>query len=300
MRSLSTYSKRSKIKSRRKAAVEGNVVLNSRISLTVSEPRAFQESAVAAKCAHLLAALLAISASVAQAQAGSTQRVNAQPPGPGLVSINQLQTPEKAQRTIERARDAFAQGRYDAALSDAERALDLYPRCATALNIEGAVNLSRTNFDKAGQDFQRAIDADPALGQAYLGLGMAHASQGRFREALVPLDRAAAFLPSSWMVYFEAALAHLGTDEPEAALTEITYAERFIGSDPKKRSRTAYLRGIAHSKMRDYSDAKRDLNEAVASDPNGISATHAGKKLEQLLYKDDGQQVARSTVGSPF
>jgi len=177
------------------ARVQRSIVMSSRITLTVSEPRAFLQSPAIAKCFQLLAALLAISAGLAQAQTGPSQRVDQQPTASNLVSINQLQTPKKAQRALEKAREAFMHGRFDSALSEAEHALDLYPGCAMALNIQGAVNLSRTNFAQAGRDFQRAIDADPALGPAYLGLGMAYTSQGRFREALLSLDRAAAFLP---------------------------------------------------------------------------------------------------------
>ena len=85
-----------------------------------------------------------------------------------------------------------------------------------ALNIQGAVILSRANYADAGRDFQQAIDADPALGQAYLGLGMVYTSQGRFKEALAPLDRAAASLPGSWLVHFESALGKLCTSSPLA------------------------------------------------------------------------------------
>jgi len=167
-----------------------------------------------------------------------------------------------------------------------------------ALNIQGAVILSRANYADAGRDFQQAIDADPALGQAYLRLGMVYTSQGRFKEALAPLDRAAAFLPGSWPVHFESALAHLGIEEPEAAITEITYAERFTGLAPRQRAEASYLRAIARSQMKDYSGAKRDLKEAVALDPNGLYAALAAKKL-QLISIDDGQQIVDSTH-TPF
>ena len=128
------------------------------------------------------------------------------------------------------------------------------------------MNLSRTNFVDADMAFQQAINAEPAFGPAYFGLGMAYTSQGRFKEALIPLDRATSFLPSSWIVYFESAVAHLGLGEPEAALKEISYAERFTGTDPKKKAGISYLRGMDSFEMKALSRSEGELNEAVRRD----------------------------------
>jgi tetratricopeptide (TPR) repeat protein len=268
--------------------------MSSQVSLSIRDQRFFAPRIPITKCARLLVALLAISANLAPAQTGSSQRVDSQSPTQTLVSINQLRTPGKARKATENARKDFVEGRFDTALHEAKRALAIYPRSAMALNIQGAVNLSRANYADAGRDFQQAIDADPALGQAYLGLGMVYTSQGRFKEALAPLDRAAASLPGSWLVHFESALAHLGIEEPEAAITEITHAERFTGSAPRQRAEASYLRALARCQMKDYSGAKRDLKEAVALDPTGLYAALAAKKL-QLISIDDGQQIANST-----
>jgi tetratricopeptide (TPR) repeat protein len=247
-----------------------------------------------------LAALLVLSIGFASAQLRPADIPEPDSPSQQFVSVNQLLTPAKAQRATERARREFIQGRLDSALRETERALEIYPRCAAALSIQGAVNLSRTNYAEASRRFQQAIDAEPAFGPAYLGLGMAYTSQGRFKEALIPLDRAASFLPSSWIVYFESAVAHLGLGEPEAALKDISYAARFTGTDPQKRAGISYLRGMANFEMKDYREAQGEFNEAVERDVNGLFAALAKSKLEQLASADDKLQVARSSVYNPF
>ena len=274
--------------------------MSSRISSTILELDGSRQSTLIATGTPLITALMVLSVALASAQNGSAQLAESNLPAQSHVSVNQLLTPERAQKATEKAREALAHGRYESALREAEHAIDIYPRCAIALSILGAVNLSRTTYAEAGRDFQRAIDADPALGTAYLGLGMAFTSQGRFKEALIPLGRAAAFLPNSWTVYFEAALAHLGIGDPKTALKEITYAERFMGADPKKRSGVSYLRGVAHFQMNDDIVAKEDLHEAVDRDPNGIYATLARGRLEELGSSYDNQQIAHSTVRNPF
>ena len=95
-------------------------------------------------------------------------------------------------------------------------------------------------------------------------------AQHRLEEALEPLDRAARLLPGSWLIYFEAALTHLGLGDSEAALKQISYAERFTGMNPERRSGGVYVRGIAYIDLRDYDLAKVYLKDAVAFDPNGF------------------------------
>lgn len=265
-----------------------------------SELRVLMGLTQTAKRSFLLAALLILSVGFASAQTRPTEIPKGDSPAQPYVSVNQLLTPGKAQRAIEKARQDFAQGRLDSALRETEHALEIYPRCAAALSIQGAVNLSRTNYTDASRRFQQAIDAEPAFGPAYLGLGMAYNSQGRFKEAVIPLDRAASFLPSSWILYFESAIAHLGLGEPETALNEITYAERFMGDDPQKRAGISYLRGMANFEMKDYRDAQGEFNEAVERDRNGLFAALAKVKLEQLAPAGDKLQVARSSVYNPF
>jgi len=208
--------------------------MSSRIWLSVSDMRGFVQRSPIARSSQLLAAMLAFSAGFTSAQVDSTQFAG-KSQSQTNVSVNQLLTPNKAQRAAKKAREDLIHGRFESAQREAERALDVFPRCAIALNIQGAVSLWRSNYAEAARDFQRAIDADPALGSAYLGLGVTYTSQGRFKEALVPLDRASAFLPDSWAVHFEAALSHLGVGQPDTALKEIAYAERFMGVDPEKR-----------------------------------------------------------------
>lgn len=202
--------------------------MSSRIWLAISEMRRFALRSLIARRSQLLAAMLAFSAGFASAQIDSSQFLD-RPQSQYNLSVNELLTPKKAQKATEKAREDLIHGRFDSAQREAELALDIFPRCAMALNIQGTVNLRRANYVEAAREFQRAIDADPALGTAYLGLGMAYTSQGRFKEALVPLDRAATFLPSSWTVHFEAALSLLGLREPDTALKEVTFAERFMG-----------------------------------------------------------------------
>ena len=272
--------------------------MSSGIWLLISNTRGFVQRPPIAKSSRLLAAVSILSAGFASAQVDSIKFLD-KSQSQNNVSVNQLLTPNKAQRATKKAREDLIHGRFESAQREAKLALDIFPRCAIALNIQGAVNLWRTNYAEAAREFQRAIDADPALGTAYLGLGITYTSQGRFKEALVPLDRAAAFLPSSWSVYFEAALSYLGVGEPDAALKEVTYAERFMGVDPQKSAGVSYLRGVALLQLKGYDKARVALNKALTLDPNGIYSTLARRRLEQLKSIESNQKIEHSTVRGP-
>jgi tetratricopeptide (TPR) repeat protein len=261
--------------------------------------RGFMQRSPTAKGSQLLAAMLAFSAGLASAQVDSTTFLN-KSQSQNNVSVDQLLTPDKAQRATKKAREDLIHGRLESAQREAELALDIFPRCAIALNIQGAVNLWRANYAEAAREFQRAIDADPALGTAYLGLGLTFTYQGRFKEALVPLDRAAAFLPSSWTVHFEAALSHLGVGEPDTALKEITYAERFMGVDPQKRAGVSYLRGVALFELKGYDAARVELNKALTLDPRGSYSTLARRRLEQVESIQNNQDIEHFAGLGPF
>jgi len=272
--------------------------MNSRIWLSISDMLGFVQRSPIARRSQVLAAMLAFSAGFTSAQVDSAQFAD-KSQSQDNVSVNQLLTPTKAQRATKKAREDLIRGRFESAQREAELALDIFPRCAIALNIQGAVNLWRSNYVEAARDFQRAINADPALGSAYLGLGVTYTSQGRFKEALVPLDRASAFLPGSWTVHFEAALSHLGVGEPDTALKEITYAERFMGVDPEKRAGVSYLRGVAFFQLRGYDEARVELNKALTLDPRGSYSTLARRRLEQLKSTESNKEIERSAGPAP-
>lgn len=92
----------------------------------------------------------------------------------------------------------------------------------------------------------------------------------------------------------------MGIGEPETALKDITYAERFIGSDPESRTEASYIRGMALLQTKDLSGYKRVLLESVQRDPNGAYAALARSRLKEVDSSEDNQQLAHSTIRDPF
>jgi len=199
-----------------------------------------------------------------------------------VVSKGDLRVPLKVQKVIDRAHKELLRGRYELAQNDVQRALDLCPHCALALTFQGIVNLRKGNPSEAASAFQQAIDADPSSGSAYLGMAIILNHQGRFKDAIAPLDRAAPLLTNSWLLHLESAWAHLGIGESLVGLREAISAEGLSEGDPERLAAVAYLRGIAHFQLQDFSGAKRYFEEAVDHDPKGTFAMLAQKRVEQV------------------
>jgi tetratricopeptide (TPR) repeat protein len=219
-------------------------------------------------------------------QSASPQFLVRRTPAQSVVSTNQLLTPQKARKAIELAHEDLLRGRFDEADKQAKRALNISPHCANALSVEGILRMRDGNFQESVVWFQKAIIADPTLGVAYLGMGQALNRQSRFKEALVPLDRAAIFLPDTWNVYFETASAKLGVGELDASLKEVQNAERLVRNDPIAGSAVSFLRGLAHSRLRNYAKAREDFEDAMKGDPKGpygLTAKHELDKLELVF-----------------
>ena len=259
------------------------MVINGSTRSTFSGALNYEFNSRLKRISHLLgAALLVFAAGVAYPQIDSTTLPDGHSPAQQVISKNQLLTPEKARKAMDRAREQFFHGRYESAQREIQRALDICPYCAWAHTFQGALYLQGGNLPEAARSFQRAIDQDPALGAAYLGIGMVCNAQGRFKDALVPLDRAAPYIPSSWLLYFQSSWAHLGIGELSAGLKDLARAQGLTASDPQKLSADAYLHGVVQSQLKDYEGARHFLEEAVKREPNGTFATLAKKRLQRL------------------
>jgi tetratricopeptide (TPR) repeat protein len=216
------------------------------------------------------------------AQLDPGQFIDRKSSGPQTVSRNELLAPAKAVRAIERAKRAMINGHFGAARKDITRALGIAPHLAVAKVLQGAIEMETNNYEAATDLFQQAIDDDPAMGGAYAGMAVVLIHEGRFRAALPLLDRAEGLLPTAWFVHFEKAWAELQLEDTQAALKQADSAERIAGTNSEKRSGVFYLRAMVYVRAKDMETARKQLAEAVESDPGGAYAAIANKELERL------------------
>lgn len=154
-----------------------------------------------------------------------------------------------------------------AAIDEAQRALDLDPGCSLALGVDGLVQTHFTRrLDVAQQRYQSAVDSNPNDSLAWLLKGTLHAFRGEGVEALHDSRRALRLSPLDPIRYFYdslAATAALAGGKPARA---VELAERSLKAN---RRHTSTLRALAVGRwqMGDQSGARAAVAEMLRHEP---------------------------------
>ena len=85
---------------------------------------------------------------------------------------------------------------FDAAVADANKALELNPQDANALNVRGLVNKTNKNFAAAIKDFTEAIRLEPSNPKAYFNRSGSYAAMNDMEKAMVDINKAIELAPT--------------------------------------------------------------------------------------------------------
>ncbi len=139
--------------------------------------------------AQLLLVLLILcrAFSVAQAQISppaANERINALAP---LIAAE----PNNDNLYALRAKEYLRLKKYDEALADADKAVQLNPKNTNALIIRGLVKTEKRDYDGAIADFTQSIKLAPNQGYAYIGRGTAYERKEDYDPAIADYAKAA-------------------------------------------------------------------------------------------------------------
>src|SRR4030042_3305654 len=182
-------------------------------------------------------------------------------------------TPKEAMTAaeyIERGNVVFDKGKYDEAIREYSKAIELDPDNAVAWNNRGLAYLYKEQYDLAIADYVKAIELDPWSVMAYAGRGNAYFGQG----------------------YYDLAIA---------------YYNKTIELDPEYAA-AWNNRGLAYVKKGQYDLAIADYSKAIELDPGyaaawnnkGVALQNLGRNEEALecynmaLQIDPGYELAKS------
>jgi tetratricopeptide (TPR) repeat protein/serine/threonine protein kinase len=115
-------------------------------------------------------------------------------------------------------------GRYEAAVLDYSRALELSPNKATAWNNRAAAYKDLGKPEKALADYTRAVDLDPKHAIAWHGRGLVHSRLGQPEKALADFSRAIELNPKDAVARYNRGDLLLERGEPEKALADFNTA----------------------------------------------------------------------------
>ena len=111
------------------------------------------------------------------------------------LQINPLGEPASAEQLHRRAIALAQQGRWDEAIADFRRVVEIQPDHAGAYNNWGLVLTLQGKLDEATACYRRALQWKPDFAEAYSNLGRACMSQGRTEEAVTCFRRSLELKP---------------------------------------------------------------------------------------------------------
>jgi len=167
--------------------------------------------------------------------------------------------PEARRASIHNDRGVahWRERRYEQALADFAKSIELNPDYAPVYNNRGNVHMAMGETEKAIEDFSRAISLAPAYGAAFNNRGNAYLALGARDKAEADLTRAVTLLPSSAAPLNGRGKLAAVDNRPFSSLRYLDRAILLNRNYP-----AAYRnRAAAHIEVRHYDEALEDLEQ---------------------------------------
>jgi len=173
------------------------------------------------------------------------------------------------------------EGRFELAMIDLNKTLELKPDEADALHNRGRLYYERKNFDKALADFDRAIQIHPWRSDYYKNRIIVYRETGRLDKAIADADRVIFVYPGHAENYLLRASIYALQEELAKALDDLNIAARITPDDFQIYAN----RGLIYYRQGLLADAVRDFDTALRLDP-GSAATHFNRGLARAAGGD--------------
>lgn len=122
----------------------------------------------------------------------------------------------------------------------------------------GIFNYNEGRYDQAISDFTRTLEINPKLGNVYYNRGAAYWVKGEYDNAISDFNKALEINPRDPDAYISRGGVYIKKDQPDHAIPDFNKA---LELDPK--SAEAYLnRGIAYYLKREYDKSWQDVKKA--------------------------------------
>lgn len=159
-------------------------------------------------------------------------------------------------------------GRFDAAIEDYQKAIELDSKYLAAMNNLGLALASANRFPDAEAIYRRAVGLDAKYTPAWKNLAQLYVRQGRYDEAVEALERALAARPGDLGAARRLAAAKLQAGDVEAALAGF----RSVLDKDSENSEAWLGKSRAEAALGRLSAAEDSVSRALALAPDSLDA----------------------------
>ncbi len=184
------------------------------------------------------------------------------------IDIGKEFDPKDAVAYYDRGLAYYEQNKYDLAIADYTKAIELDPKYAKAYIWRGGAYNNQKNYDLALSDYNKAIELDPKYVNAYCSRGSSYEAQKNYDLALSDYNKAIELDPKHACAYTKRGIAYNRENKYDRAIADYTKA---IELDPKY-ALAYYKRGNAYDDLKKYDLAIADFSKAIELDPNYADA----------------------------
>jgi Tfp pilus assembly protein PilF len=129
-------------------------------------------------------------------------------PGTGRAGVVDVRVPAEAKLAFENGREAMTAKKFDLAISDFRKAVEIYPAFYDAHMLLGQLYTDRSEWEKAEASFRQAVKINPRAVMAMVSLGEAYRRQQRYEDGEKILEEALKVDNDSWQVNFTLGRIH--------------------------------------------------------------------------------------------
>jgi tetratricopeptide (TPR) repeat protein len=197
------------------------------------------------------------------------------------VSAISLAAPKEAKKAFDKGMDAAKKKKLDEAQKNWEKAVELYPKYATAWYELGRLQMMQGKMDDARQSFDTASKADPKYMLPYLQLMQIALQKQKWEELADLTDRAVKLDPFSFPQAF------LYNSVANFNLKNLDVAEKSALAAEKLDTRHQYpdvshLLGLILAQRQDYTGAAVRFRNYLQQAPTAPAAATVRLQLDQI------------------
>ena len=178
-------------------------------------------------------------------------------------------------------------GNHKRAIIDLTKAIELNPNNASAYNNRGYAYGALGNIEKAMEDFGIAIEQNPNSVNAYNNRGFMKSNMGNNEQAIKDFNKAIELNPGCASAYNNRGYVYANLGDEEQAMEDFKKAIELDSgyANPYKH------RGSLHFELGNKEQAMKDLNKAVEINPNYIEAYRKRAQLYRSLSREEEARV---------
>ena len=177
-------------------------------------------------------------------------------------------SPNKARGYDSRGNAYYRAGKFEQAIKDFNKAIELQPAYGTAYNNRGNAYKNTAKYKQALEDYSKAIELQPKYAEAYSNRGLVLNDAGKFEQALTDFEQAVKLQPNNASTYLNRGIVNTGAGKFDQAITDFNQAISLVPDYTE-----AYLsRGMAHAKFSQPDKAIADYSKAIEMNPQFAQA----------------------------